>query len=205
MNVSRLIVLGTLADHGPMYGHQIRRLLETVKLEAWSEVRPGSLYNALHRLESEDLIRELRTERSGRLPARTVYEITDEGQLELALLRDRGLRQVTFATDPFDVALWVSSSLPREELEAIVQERIDTLQAVLASTVRERERLLEHGYLPAAGQVLFRHSEARVEAELRWHEELLTRLATLAEDRVTTPSGTLPPGTPDEDDRQGRR
>ena len=76
MNPTRLFVLGALAKHGPMYGHQLRRNARLDRADLWSDVRPGSLYGALHRLAAEGLIEPLRTEQSGKLPARTVYAIT---------------------------------------------------------------------------------------------------------------------------------
>src|SRR5262249_58317803 len=87
MNPTRLFVLGALAKHGPMYGHQLRRDARLDRTETWSEVRPGSLYNALHRMAADGLIEPLRTEQQGQLPARTGYGITAEGQRELRALR----------------------------------------------------------------------------------------------------------------------
>ena len=46
VNPTRLFVLGALARHGPMYGHQIRRDARIDRAELWSDVRPGSLYGA---------------------------------------------------------------------------------------------------------------------------------------------------------------
>src|ERR1700685_4444638 len=83
MNPTRLFVLGALARHGPMYGHQIRRDARIDRTELWSEVKPGSLYAALHRLQDEGLIEPVRTEQQGNLPARTVYAITGAGRREL--------------------------------------------------------------------------------------------------------------------------
>ena len=72
MNPTRLFVLGALARHGPMYGHQIRRDARIDCTELWSEVKPGSLYAALHRLQAEGLIEPVRTEQQGNLgPARS--------------------------------------------------------------------------------------------------------------------------------------
>ena len=130
VNVVRLLVLGTLAARGPTYGHQIKRTIETIYVEAWSEIRVGSLYHALHQLEIEELIAAVRTEREGGMPARTVYEITEEGHRELARLRDQGLREVRIkVTDPFDVALWVAAGLPADELDAIARQRVETIRA----------------------------------------------------------------------------
>src|SRR5260370_20128732 len=70
-----------------MYGHQIRRDARVDRTELWSEVKPGSLYSALHRMQAEGLIEPVRTEQQGNLPERTVYAITGEGRRELRALR----------------------------------------------------------------------------------------------------------------------
>src|SRR5689334_15062680 len=94
--VARLFVLGTL-ERGPAHGHEIRRLAERIDVENWSEARIGSIYNAIRRLESEELIEALRNEQEGRRPPRTVYAITDAGRVELASLRDKLLHDVMLA------------------------------------------------------------------------------------------------------------
>jgi len=181
MRAVRLLVLGTLSTHGPMYGHQIRRVAEMINVEAWSEIRPGSLYHALHQLEAEGLIEAVRTERQGRLPARTVYAVTAEGSTELHVLRERGLREIHSPRDPFDVALWVAVGLPAAELEFILRQRLEAIHLQLAALVRERKQGSENGSLPSVGLILMRHGEVRLEAEIRWHTELLQRLPELAE------------------------
>jgi DNA-binding PadR family transcriptional regulator len=180
MRVVRLLVLGTLSTHGPMYGHQIRRVAEMINVEAWSEIRPGSLYHALHQLQAEGLIEAVRTEQSGRLPARTVYAITTEGTTELRVLRERGLREIHPPRDPFDVALWVAVGLPAAELEFILRQRLEAIRLQLDALVQEREQGAGNGSLPSVGLILMRHGEVRLEAELRWHAELLERLPELA-------------------------
>jgi DNA-binding PadR family transcriptional regulator len=162
-----------------MYGHQIKRVAEMINVDAWSEIRPGSLYHALHQLEAEGLIEAVRTEQKGRLPARTVYAITGEGETELRVLGERGLREVHPLRDPFDVALWVASGLPTAELEFVVRQRIEAIRLQLDAIVRERSRWTANGGFPAVGLILMRHGEARLEAELRWHAELLEMLPDL--------------------------
>ncbi len=162
-----------------MYGHQIRRTAEMINVEAWSDVRAGSLYHALHQLDREGLIEAVRTEQEGRLPARTIYAITPEGQVELGVLRERGLREISPPRDPFDVALWVAAGRDAPELEFVVRQRLEAIRLQLEAMVEERERLGGEGAIPAVGLVLMRHGEARLEAELRWHEELLEALPEL--------------------------
>lgn len=176
--VARLFVLGTL-ERAPAHGHEIRRLAERIDVENWSEARIGSVYNAIRRLESEELIEPLRSEQQGRRPTRTVYALTDAGRLELASLRDKLLHDIALPSDPFDVALWVSAHMPVDQLESAIQRRTAALDELRDRLVSERTRLTTAGYLPAVGALLFRHGEVRLEAELRWHEELRDRLAEL--------------------------
>ncbi len=181
MRVVRLLVLGTLARFGPMHGHQLKRSIQTINVEAWSDVRAGSLYHALHQMAGEGLIELVQTERRGRLPARTVYRITAAGEAELEVLRDRALREVRPSADPFDVALWVAAGLDSARLEEVVRHRLDTLRQQLAALAAERRAHLGEGSIPAVGAILMAHGEARLEAEVGWHEALLQALPSLAE------------------------
>lgn len=179
MNITRLIVLGTLSTLGPMYGHQIQRTFALINLEAWSEVRVGSLYHALNTLHEQQLIEPVRTEREGRLPARTVFAITAEGERELVVLRDRALRSSVRSRDPFDVGLWVATGLPSDELDDLIRHRLERFQSDLVDAVKLRTRLEENDQLPGVGRVLMRHSEQRLEAEIAWHGELLEELDSI--------------------------
>jgi DNA-binding PadR family transcriptional regulator len=181
MKVVRLLVLGTLARFGPMHGHQLKRSIQTIDIEVWSEVRAGSLYHALHRLAAEGMIELVQVERPGRLPARTVYRITSAGQAELEVLRDRALREVRPPADPFDVALWVAAGMDPARLEDAVRHRLDTLRGRLADLAGERRSHEAAGRIPAVAAILMAHGEARLEADIRWHETLLQALPSLGE------------------------
>ena len=93
MNLSRLMILGLLAERGPMHGHQIRRTAELTNAEVWGGITGGALYAELRRLDTDGLIVAVRAEQVGRRPARTVYEITDDGKLELVVQRDAALEE----------------------------------------------------------------------------------------------------------------
>jgi DNA-binding PadR family transcriptional regulator len=178
--VARVFVLGTLAAQGPMHGHEIRRLAERIDVESWSDAQVGSIYNALGRLKSEGLIEEVRSEQEGRRPTRTIYAITASGSEELASLRDKLLYDITLPSDPFDVVLWVSSGLATSELAPAVERRLIGLRELHSRLADERQRLTAAGYLPSVGEMLFRHGEFRIEAEIHWHEELLARLPAIS-------------------------
>jgi DNA-binding PadR family transcriptional regulator len=188
MNGTRLFVLGMLARGGPMHGHQIRRSAQIDRTELWADVKPGSLYGALHRMEAEGVIKALRTEREGNRPARTVYEITAEGQAELQAQRDEALRHVRLRPDPVDLGLQFADDLSPDDLRAILEERRDAIAAELASW--RRLQVIADPYLTPIDRTTFRHSLLRLETELAWHDELLEKLPEL----LTGPEDATPGG-----------
>ena len=177
MNPTRLFVLGALARHGPMYGHQIRRDARIDRTELWSEVKPGSLYAALHRMQAEGLIEPVRTEQQGNLPARTVYAITGEGR-ELRALRAEALREIAVRPDPVDLALAVCADLDEDTLRGFFASRRDALASRAAFFAREREQAWPDQ--TPADDLIMDHVIARIETEVRWHDAVLDRIGKLA-------------------------
>ncbi|PZS10907.1 MAG: PadR family transcriptional regulator [Solirubrobacterales bacterium] len=180
MSSIRLFILGTLAASGPLHGHQIRQQAQSDRTDMWADVPVGSLYGALKRLAHEELVREVRTERVGNRPERTVYEITREGHRALDAVRDQALRELVLRNDPFDLALSQSRDLPEETLTQIVANRLAGLR-VQESSLRHRAETADI-YLNEAERVVLRHLIERVAAEVRWHEELLGRMPKIAAD-----------------------
>ena len=172
MNLTRLMVLGILANHGPQHGHQIRRTAEVTNVGEWGGVSVGALYRELKVMTAEGLVRELRTEQVGRRPARTVYAVTDEGRVELSMLRERAIRDLRPGPDPLGVALTFSGTGDDpEQLASWLAARRDVLAVSLRETSAERERLMAKGYITPLVATVMRRSELMIEGELRWHEE----------------------------------
>lgn len=177
MNPTRLFVLGALSRHGPMYGHQIRRDARVDRAELWSEVRPGSLYGALHRMEAEGLIEPVRTEQDGQLPARTVYAITEEGRRELRTLRTEAFGAVGLRPDPVDLALAMSDELDEDALRGFIEDRRRMLAAQAAQFDHLRDRAWPDQTV--ADDLIVEHARLRIQAELAWHDLLLDQIEKL--------------------------
>ena len=186
MNPTRLFVLGALARHGPMYGHQIRRNARMGRADLWSDVRPGSLYGALHRLAAEGLIEPVRTEQSGNLPARTVYAITVEGQRELRTLRAEALTEVGLRPDPVDLALVMSGDLDGDVMRGYIEDRIRALRSQAATYAHHSERVWPDQTV--ADDLVAEHARLRIEAELSWHQLLLDQADKLTTATIATSS-----------------
>ncbi|HEX8868609.1 MAG TPA: PadR family transcriptional regulator [Lentzea sp.] len=174
MSATRLFILGMLARGGPMHGHQIRRGAQEDRTELWADVKPGSLYGALHRMAADGLIEAVRTEQEGNLPQRTVYGITQQGQEELSALRLAILRDSRIRTDPVDLALVYTDDMPRDELRELVQTRRDKFAAEHEGWRKLREEAAPH--LVGLEPLGFDHTLMRLAAEIDWHDRLLDEL-----------------------------
>ena len=174
------MILGLLDERGPMHGHQIRRTAELTNAEVWGGITGGALYAELRKLGGEGLIEAIREEQVGRRPARTVYQITEEGRLELVVQRDAALEVVFGSADPLSVVLLFAAGTDPAELSERLAARRGRIAGQLAAMAAERERLTGQGVLPPLAVAAFRRGELRLEAELRWHEEFGRQLEACA-------------------------
>ncbi|OIJ89724.1 PadR family transcriptional regulator [Streptomyces colonosanans] len=177
MSSTRLFVLGALAKGGPMHGHQLRRMAQIDRTELWTDIKPGSLYGVLHRMQAEGIITAVRSEQEGNRPERTVYAITDEGRNEFRFLREKALRDTKLRPDPIDLALQNAQDMNESELRAI----LENLRAVVAGELEAWRNLQSAAAPHIAGleRIIIQHTEARLRAEVEWHDELLARLPEL--------------------------
>lgn len=180
MSSIRLFILGTLAASGPLHGHQIRQQAQADRTERYADIQVGSLYGALKRMAREGLVREVRTERVGNRPERTIYEITPAGRQSLSAVRDGIVHKISLPNDPFDLALKQARDMPEEDLAQIVSDRLATLRAEERARRHQAERA--DPYLNEAERMITRHLIERAATEVRWHEELMNRLPKIAAD-----------------------
>jgi len=172
MNLTRLMALGILA-RGPRHGHQIRRDAEITNVGEWGGVSVGALYRELHRMEEEGLVEPLRSERVGKRPARTIYEITAEGFRELHILWEQAIADLHPSPDPLGVALLFAyaNAGESEDIARLLRARRQTIAIVLERLSADRERLDARGVLPANVRAVMRRGEMHLNAELAWHAE----------------------------------
>jgi DNA-binding PadR family transcriptional regulator len=206
------MALGILAKSGPSHGHHIRRIAELTDVSEWGGVSVGALYRELRAMEREGLVEATRTERVGNRPERTVYAITEEGQLELTTLRDQAIKPLFAAHDPLGVALlFAAHGMEPEDLRRTMRARRGMLAIWIAEVAAEREQLIRKGHIDALAAAVMRRGITHVEAEIRWHDEFDAELARAAPG-ADAPAGataggsggTPGAGTPDGDQKQGR-
>lgn len=181
MNLTRLMILGTLAAYGPRHGHNIRRIAETTNVAAWGGVSVGALHRELREMEAANMVTPVRTEQIGRRPVRTIYDLTDEGRRELAGLRDQALRAAHPAPDPLAVALtFARAGADRTEMLGALQARRESYACAAATLEEKRQFLVEKGYADAELAAVLHRAQLLAETEVRWHDEFAEILGATA-------------------------
>ncbi|WP_416971551.1 helix-turn-helix transcriptional regulator [Streptomyces sp. 4F14] len=125
MSAIRLLVLNAVRQHGRAHGYQVRSDLEYWGAHEWSNAKPGSIYHALKQMAKQGFLHEheIAPSTAGG-PPRTEYEITAAGTQEYLRLLREALTAYDQKTDVKSAALGGMVDLPRDEVVALLEERI---------------------------------------------------------------------------------
>jgi DNA-binding PadR family transcriptional regulator len=131
-NLLALSLLSLLAQK-PMYPYEMAQTLRARGKEQNFKINWGSLYTVVQNLEKYGFIEAAVTEREGRQPERTTYQITDPG---LAELRDWLGELLSVPEDDrggFVTALSEAGILPPDAVIGLLTSRLATLDKANAS------------------------------------------------------------------------
>ena len=183
MSSIRVFLLGSLAERGPMHGHQLRLLAEKEHVSMWTDFHVGGIYGALKRLLAEGLVEHVRTEREGARPEREIVQITQEGRASLDRMRHDTLTTFDLKADPFDLAMARLGPDVLDDLPAMLAGRRSTVAAEVDRQVERLEQIRPH--LTLAEQHVMAHHGFRLRAELAWLDSLLDALPEIVADEKT--------------------
>lgn len=127
MSTVRLLVLGSVLRRGVSHGYGVYSDLTSWRAETWTNVKPGSIYHALEKLEAQGMIRAVDSENQAKLgPSRTEYTITAQGTAEFESLLESTLKNNDIQS--FAVGIAFMEMLPRQKAITILKERHGSLK-----------------------------------------------------------------------------
>jgi len=181
MSSIRLFILSSFDGFGPMHGHRLRAIAEKMQVPLWTDISVGAVYGAMNRLAAEGLLKEAGREQEGNRPTRQLYEITAQGRAALSELRRDGLSEIWFKPDPFDLALAWMDAKTIKTFPALLAARLAKVRAQLTDA---RARAEEHrAHMPLTKQWALRHTEYRLEAEVKYLTDLLKAAKDIAAEK----------------------
>ncbi|WP_197413983.1 PadR family transcriptional regulator [Terracidiphilus gabretensis] len=166
----------SLLRQSPMHPYLMRRLLRERHTDEVLELKPGSLYHAIGRLERANLIAAETRGREGKRPERTVYRITPAGEERLLEMLRQILAVPRHEASEFMAAMSFLVHVAPKEARALLEARCGVLKREIderesaVALVRDRVariHLVESEYLLAVQR-----------AELDWTRELAKQIET---------------------------
>jgi DNA-binding PadR family transcriptional regulator len=164
-NLWALVVLGLLRER-PMHPYEMQRLIRERGKDDLLDLKRGSLYHAIDRLERGGLIEPVETSREGKRPERTTYRITEDGLEELQEWMRDLLSRPSRDSHEFLAAIAHLPLLQPQEAADCLQTRAAFIEAEIAGL----ETLLRT-LTPQLGRVVLLETDLALawkRAELDW-------------------------------------
>ncbi|MBB4685889.1 PadR family transcriptional regulator [Amycolatopsis jiangsuensis] len=145
----------------PMHPYEVATTLRQRNKHESVRLNYGSLYAVFGSLEKRGLISEAEVTREGRLPERTVYELTGAGLAEIHDWMAELVGVPRKEYPDFEAALALLVALPPDQVLALLRERADRLEVGISQS-------------HAAGEVLRKQQVPRLlRVETEFHTALL--------------------------------
>ncbi len=155
----------------PMHPYEVATTLRQRNKHESVRLNYGSLYAVVASLEKRGLITPQETRRAGRLPERTVYDLTDAGRIETHDWLTDLLSTPVKDYPAFEAALSFLPALPPDDVVELLDERAQRLEFELAQSAASRE-LIEKQGLPRLFWVEDEFRTVLREAELEYVRRL---------------------------------
>jgi DNA-binding PadR family transcriptional regulator len=151
----------------PMHPYEVAQTLRNRAKQESVRLNYGSLYAVVESLEKKGFIKATGTVREGKRPQRTVYEITDEGSVEMTDWLTELIGTPNKEYPAFMAGLSFLPALDPDDALAALQHRAEMLTVKLASQ-RGIEKAARDAGLPRIFGLESEYEEGQVVAELRF-------------------------------------
>jgi DNA-binding PadR family transcriptional regulator len=168
-NLWALTVLCLLRQR-PMHPYEMQRLIRQCHKDEFLDLKRGSLYHAIERLQRAGLIDVVETSREGRRPERTVYQLTEAGELEVLNWLRELLAKPVSEPSQFLAALSFLPHLSTEDALDQLHERASRLEMAIIGLDAVLQKLVPR--IGRAVLVEVEYARAMKQAELEWVRSL---------------------------------
>ena len=151
----------------PMHPYEVAQTLRARAKEQSVRLNYGSLYAVVESLEKKGFIKATGTVREGKRPQRTVYEITDEGSVEMTDWLTELIGTPNKEYPAFMAGLSFMPALDPDDALAALRHRAEMLTVKLASQ-RGVEKAARDAGLPRIFGLEAEYEEGQLVAELRF-------------------------------------
>lgn len=154
------------------HGYEIQKFIQASGFETWTNIKPGSIYYALSKMEKSGEVKLVREENRGSR-VRRIYEITDLGIAELKKAIEKELNEplVPLNIDKFILPI-TFNKLDKNEAISIIDERIKELYKKLEYWKHWRNIKINENSTKVE-IISFDMTITNYEYEINWHKSLI--------------------------------
>jgi DNA-binding PadR family transcriptional regulator len=175
-NPLALAVLVSLYEK-PMHPYEVAQTLRQRAKQESIRLNYGSLYAVVEGLEKRGLIKATGTVREGKRPERTVYDITDDGSVEMIDWLTDLISVPSKEYPAFMAGLSFLPALGPDEAQAALRSRAEALALKLAGFQGAMKAAHEAG-LPRIFELEVEYEVALLKAELKFVKGLIEDMQT---------------------------
>jgi len=119
-----------LINEKPLNAYEITKQLQFMNVKQWYNIADSTVYTTIRNLEKKELISGT-VEKSGNMPDRTIYRITEEGKTELLNSLKKSILEFDYDSNVFSITAFFIDIFPVEERRELLKERLDILNNYL--------------------------------------------------------------------------
>ena len=176
MNISRFVVLGALEALQTASGYDIIRFLDKKMIDRWTNVKKGSIYNAIKSLENEGEIRKVSRVKTGAYPTMTLYEITVRGRASFDNMQEEAFRGLYPSFFGFKLALKFNKRRTGDEVRHYAAMAIDGIEKTVSGMDAYLDTLPEASDQKRSDAFFIEHDRMLLLEEKRWIQMVLENL-----------------------------
>jgi DNA-binding PadR family transcriptional regulator len=173
-NLLGLNVLAVLRKH-PMHPYEMATIMREWGKDQSTKINWGSLYTVVGNLEKHGFIEAAGTQRDGKRPERTLYQLTEAGEAELQDWMRELVGQPEREYRRFETGLSLIGVLGPDEAVNLLKSRATRLEGQAAAAeamVREVSQTVPRMFL-----IEGEYAAAMLRAEAKWIRALLAEIA----------------------------
>jgi len=172
--LTNLIILSLLRMKS-MHGYEIQQLIQTSRIDTWTNLLSGSIYYSLNKMEQEGFIQTEAEERTG-ARLRKIYAITDKGELLFQeLIRSTLTSPPHSVKSDFSLGLSWIESIPKNEAIQLLQQNLHSIEQTLAEWQLGKEIKAQYGLTPFV-EASFDNAIALLEQDIKYVKQLIALL-----------------------------
>lgn len=164
------MILGLISKK-PINAYEMIKLLEYMNVRWWFNIADSTVYVTIKNLEKKNLIKGT-IEKSGNMPDKTVYEITEKGEEAFKDTLRKSILQFDYDTNIFTIAAFFIDVFEVKEKRRLLEERLKILHKYLEGIERQISQAWEEE-VPASHAANVKRMKDIVKAEISGTERLL--------------------------------